>query len=39
MATGIYTVFDDQHALLQAIATLYTGGTFDLDPTYSRGQF
>jgi hypothetical protein len=35
----ISTVSGDQHEILKNIATLYCGGEFDLDPTYSKGGF
>jgi hypothetical protein len=35
----ITTHSSDQHEILRNIATLYCGGEFDLDPTYSKGGF
>src|ERR1051325_6962721 len=35
----IRSVSDDQHEILRNIATLYTDGAFDLDPTYGSGSF
>jgi hypothetical protein len=35
----ISTVSDNQHEILRNIAALYTGGTFDVDATYSSGGF
>jgi hypothetical protein len=39
MTAEVFTVSDDQHAILRDIAALYCGGSFDLDPTYSKGGF
>jgi hypothetical protein len=38
-ATAIGTVSDDQHAILRDIITLYCPAGFDVDATYSKGQF
>ena len=35
----ITTVSDSQHTILRNIATLYCGGAFEVDATYSTGHF